>query len=345
LMGLQDVALNERVLQQTGGDLSKPNAIAWLAEEFGKHRRLTNDDPLDDDRAWLRNSQNKFTYVKPETLGDGRGDDDTLGGEIHSFARLFAGAFYDCLQAAYQYGLDQQALPPAQALKFASDTLGPMLARAVDRAPANRGKFKDMGLGLIQADADTNQGKLGEAFKKVFLDRKIITPEDLQQQTQRLQSLPAVTVDHNFSSPQEAAAFVRSRAARLGLPTDVNMETASLTLNEKGEQVVNLLYTQEVPLSVRGLEGLSTDVTGGVTLAFDAQGRLSDLRHNPIDAEAIADEMAGIASMQNEGQILEAPRGPMVYTRDDGKPYLGMISNGKLVRIPSSSCDCGGHHD
>lgn len=342
LAGLQDVALNERIIAQTGGDLKKPNAIAWLAEEFGKHRRLTNDDPADDDRAWLRNSQNKFTYVPPETLGDGRGDDETLGGEIHSFARLFAGAFYDCLEAAYQHGLQEQSLPPAQALKYAADTMGPLLARAVDRAPANRGRFKDIGLGLVRADQDINAGKLGDQIQKIFLDRKILTPGDVQSETQRQAALPDLRVDHNLTSRQEAAAFASARAKQLGLPEGVPLEAVSLTQNAQGEQVVNLLYQQTVPVTVPGLEGLSTEVSGGVTLAFDPQGKLSEFHHTAISPESIQDEMNGLAYMQRKGQILEEPRGPMVYTRDDGKPYLAVIRGDKLVRVPSSACDCGG---
>lgn len=344
LATLQDLERNQRILEQTGGDLSKPNAIAWLAEEFGKHRRLTNDDPGDDDRAWLRNAQNKFTYVKPETLGDGRGDDETLGGEIHSFARLFAGAFYDCLNSVYRQAVDVDVLPPAQALKSAADALGPMLARAVDRAPANRGKFKDIALGLIQADQDLHQGKFGDAFRQIFLDRKIITPEDLQAQENRLRSLPQVSVDHNFVSPEEATAFVQARAELLGLPEGLDLRTVSLTQDERGEQVVNLLYSQSVPVSVEGLEGLHTEVLGGLTLAFDARGRLSDVRFSPVDSQAVAEEMAGLAYLQRQNRILEAPRGPMVYTRDDGHTFQAVIRGDQLVKIPSSSCDCGHSH-
>ncbi|MBX3170236.1 MAG: hypothetical protein KF760_22715 [Candidatus Eremiobacteraeota bacterium] len=340
LFTLQDEAMRERILEQTGGDLSKPGNLAWLAEEFGKARRLANDDPADDDRPWLRNAQNKFTYVKPESLGDGRGDDDTLGGEIHSFGRLWAGAFYDCLNATYQDGL-AQGLGPNQALKFAADTLGPLFARAVDRAPSTRGRFKDMGLQLIQADKETNNGRLSEAFTKVFVERKIISPKDLQSEAERRSQLPRLTVDHDFTSKAEAAAFVTARAAQLGLPEGVKLSTASLSRNAKGEQVVSLLYPQTVPVTVPGLQGLETDVNGGVTLVFDAQGRLSDFHHSAVDAECVQDEMEGIAYLQRKDQILEDDRTGMQFTRDDGKPYLAVIRDGKLVRVPSSACDCG----
>ena len=340
LATLQDPEMRDHIIAQTGGDLSKPNALAWLAEEFGKARRLSNDDPNDDDRAWLRNAQNKFTYVKPETLGDGRGDDDTLGGEIHSFGRLWAGAFYDCLAVTYQDGLAQN-LAPAQALKFAADTLGPLFARGVDHAPASRGRFKDMALGLIQADKETNNGHLGDGFRKVFLDRKIITPKDLQNDADRLGNLPKISVDHDFASKKEVTAYVTARAQQLGLPEGVQLETASMSRNAKGEQVVNLLYPQTVPVSVPGLQGLSTDVNGGVTLAFDAQGRLSDFHHSAVTPECIQDEMDGIAYLQRKDQILQDDRAGMQFTRDDGRPYLAVIRDGKLVRVPSSACECG----
>ncbi len=338
LFTLQDAAMRDRILEQTGGDLSKPNNLAWLAEEFGKARRLSNDDPADDDRPWLRNSQNKFTYVKPESLGDGRGDDDTLGGEIHSFGRLWAGAFYDCLNVTYQDGLSQ-GLAPSQALKFAADTLGPIFARGVDRAPATRGRFKDMALQMIQADKDINNGRLSEGLQKVFTDRKIIAPKDLQAEAERRANLPAVTVDHDFTSKTEAAAFATARSAQLGLPEGIKLSTASLSRNDKGEQVVNLTYPRTVPVSVPGLQGLETDIHGGVTLVFDAQGRLSDFHHSAVDAECVQDEMDGIAYLQRKDQILQDDRTGMQFTRDDGKPYLAVIRDGKLVRVPSSACD------
>ncbi|MFN8613604.1 MAG: hypothetical protein U0931_39065 [Vulcanimicrobiota bacterium] len=340
LATLQDPAMRDKIIEQTGGDLSKPNALAWLAEEFGKARRLANDDPADDDRAWLRNAQNSFTYVKPETLGDGRGDDDHLGGEIHSFGRLWAGAFYDCLKVTYQDGLARNQAP-AQALKYAADTLGPLFARAVDHASASRGRFKNVALQLIEADAAINNGQLGEGFKKVFVDRKIITPGDLQNEAERRRNLPQLTVDHDFGSKAEAAAYVTARASQLGLPEGVQLATSSMSINQKGEQVVNLLYQRNVPVTVPGLQGLTTDVNGGVTLVFDAQGKLSEFHHSAIDSEAVQDEMDGIAYMQRKDQILEDDRRGMQFTREDGKPYLAVVRDGKLVRVPSSACDCG----
>lgn len=340
LFTLQDPAMRDRILEQTGGDLSKPNNLAWLAEEFGKARRLSNDDPSDDDRAWLRNAQNKFTYVKPESLGDGRGDDETLGGEIHSFGRLWAGAFYDCLNVTYQDGLSQ-GMGATQALKFAADTLGPIFARAVDRAPSTRGRFKDMALQMIQADKDLNNGRLGEGLQKVFVDRKIVGPKDMEAEAERRAHLPQVSVDHDFTSKAEAAAYVAARAAQLGLPEGIELTTASMSRNDKGEQVINLTYPQNVPVTVAGLEGLSTDINGGVTLAFDAQGRLSDYHHSAVDAQCVQDEMEGIAYMQRKDQILEDTRAGMQFTRNDGKTYLGVVRDGKLIRVPSSACDCG----
>ena len=219
--------------------------------------------------------------------------------------------------------------------------MGPLLSRAVDRAPANRGRFKDMGLGLIAADQDINAGKLGDQIKKIFLDRKIISDSDLQNQAQRQSALPDLRVDHNFTSAEEVAAYTSARGQQLGLPEGVKLETVSLSLNERGEQVANLLYQQTVPVTVPGLEGLTTDVNGGVTLAFDAQGKLSDFRHTGITPEFVQDEMNGLAYMQRRGQILEEQRGPMIYTREDGKPYLAVIRGDKLVRVPSSACECG----
>lgn len=347
LATLQDPEQVQRILEQTGGDLRQQNELAHLAEEFGMARKLANQDPSDDNKPWLRNSLNKFTYVDPETLGDDRGDDDTLGGEIHSFGRLFAGAFYDCLEAAYKYGLQEQGLAPAEALKFAADTMGPLLARSVDLAPANRGHFKDIGLGMIAADQELNGGKLGAQIQKVFMDRKIITEEDVQSEQQRKSQLPDLSVDRDFASPTEAAAFVSARAEQLGLPAGVQLETVALSRAENGEQVVNLLYHQDCCVTgVPGLNGLKADVTGGVTLAFDERGKLTELRHTPIDEKAISREMDGIRHLQKKGEVCtDAFFANTSPVRDDGRPYQAVIKGEKLVRVPQSACNCGACHE
>jgi hypothetical protein len=338
LATLQDPLMNDRIIAETGGDLRQQSILPHLAEEFGMARKLANSDPADDQKPWLRNSLNKFTYVPPETLGDGRGDDDTLGGEIHSFGRLFAGAFYDCLEAAYKQGCEQQQLPPAQALKYAADTLGPVLARGVELAPANRGHFKDIGLGMRTAAQQLNNPELSAAIEKVFLDRKIISADDVQQDEQRRHSLPQLQLDRDFHSKSEATAWIAAQAGKLGIPQDA--QAVALSRNERGEQTVSMLYPRTVPVNVPGLEGLTTELQGGVTLVFDSAGKLSEFRHDPPRVE---EEMQGIAYLQRKEQILDGSD-TMIFTRDDGKPYQAAIRGDKLVRVPSSSCDCGENH-
>lgn len=315
LMTLQDPIMNERLIEETGGDLRKENHLAHMAEEFGKARRLANSDPSDDDREWLRNGINNFTYVRPETLGDGRGDDYTLGGEIHSFSRLFTGAFYDCLEATYKQACEQ--LPPALALKSAADTLGPIFGKAVERASASRGKFRDIALQMIRV----SEGPLSQAFSKIFLDRKIIRESDLQTQPEP----PRLMVDHDFASPQEAAAFVNRQAKVLNLPPNLDYHDVTISRNAKGEQVLNLLYSQDVP----AYDGLVTDVNGGVTLAFDARGRLEHFQHSPIDEQAIREEIEGLQAHDHDHLIWRS--GPM-----DAQPYKAAIQGNRIVKIPTA---------
>ncbi|MBT9586365.1 hypothetical protein IV102_23685 [bacterium] len=329
LLALQDPALNERIIAQTGGDLRKPNLLAHLSEEFGKAKKLANADLADDHQDWLRNALNHFTYATPESLGDGRGDETTLGGEVHSFSRLFVGAFYDCLEAAYHEGMRDQLLPPAQALRYAADTMGPLLASAVDKAASNRGRFKDIGLGLILADQESHSGKLGRAIEKVFLDRKIFQPGDVSASMVRHIDLPELSVDHTFSSGAEAVGYLTQHSQELGLPEGVSWQSSTMSVNHKGEQVMGFLYAQSVPVAgIPALQGITTCVQGGVTLAFDTQRQLCEFRHDAVTAESLQAEMDGIAELQRKGRIGSGGSG------QDGPGYLAVVRGKTLRRIP-----------
>lgn len=196
---------------------------------------------------------------------------------------------------------------------------------------------------MIKADSDTNGGKLGEAFTKIFSDRKIISGTDIASEQERLRSLPNLAVDHNFTSPEEAANFIKQRADKLGLPADQDYHTITVRVNENGEQVVNMLFTETHPIEgIPSLEGLETDINGGVTVCFDSKGRLSDFHYNPV-CECLESEMDGIRHWSKSDRIAPPSRegDGLQSTRDDGQVYQAVVEGNKLVRIPVSSCNCG----
>lgn len=174
-MSLLDERVARRVIVQTGGDLSKPNISAQVAEELGtginnkKGRDTTGGD-------YLRTFLNPFTWADPKTLPE-KGGPTALGREIHDFSRLWSGAHYDLLKNL----VDERraaGVAPLQALQESNQELLEMLARLIKEAPRGEFTYKDMATTMIQSDKLHNDGKRADMIQKVFTNRKIL-PENL----------------------------------------------------------------------------------------------------------------------------------------------------------------------
>lgn len=171
LMALQDDRTVARVAVQTGGDLTKPNILSALAEDLGrgindfKGANATGGD-------WVRNAQNKFTWQDPSTLPD-RGDAEHLGSEVHSFSRLWSGAFYDLL-AGIQASNMAAGMDAKAALRATGDEGLKLLANLFKTAPQGEFTYKDMAQAFVASDRQFGGAKRADLITKVFTDRKIL---------------------------------------------------------------------------------------------------------------------------------------------------------------------------
>lgn len=341
LVNLQHASNRDQVMQQTGGNLRQPNILAHLAEEFGAGVKRDNDDPSDDHKTYLRTAINSFTYVPPEQLPPGRGDEDHLGQEVHSFARLFAAAFYDVLEGLFMQSIYDERMCPREALKHTADVAGPLLTRSIDLSSSQRASWREIALNMIAADQHLNEGRYSEAIKQAFLARDIVSPGDFEQEELRQASLPKLSQNQPFASSEEAVQFVKKNGQELGLAQALPLEAQQMYTNDRGEQFVTLQYAQEVPvIGVEGFEGYTTDVHGGVTLVFGPDGKLTEYRHDAVTDKVIAAEMEGIAQAKGSNSILERPHnGSDPFASTDGSSiFKGIVRGKKLVRVPISSC-------
>lgn len=345
LMTLRNASNREAVLKVTGGDLRQHNVISSLAEEFGAARAFDNDDPSDDHKIWLRTALNDFTYLPPSQVPPGRGDDNNLGREVHSFSRLFSAAFYDVIESVYLKSVNDDKQSPQDALVTAERVTGPLLTRAIESGSPSRARYKEIALGMIAADGAVNGGKYSDGMKEVFLKRKIITPEDIQQSEQRLAELPDVRLPAGISRAN-AVDFLEANAEKLNIPSNENYIPDSVSTNERGETFVSYRFKNEVPVTVKGLEDKVTDVQGGVNLAFDASGQLSNFVFTPIDSNTVESEMNGIARMYANNAIVEKEILNLAtfHGTGDTSVFKSAIEGNKIVRIPISGCDHGHDH-
>ena len=176
-MALMDDEVVKRVVDQTGGDLSKDNDACKIAEEMGtaiNHKegsQVTGGD-------YLRNANNSFKWSDPATLPE-RGDAQTLSRECHNYSRLWTGAHYDVLKELVK---DKMAAGQgaADAIKAANLELLGMLANLIKDAPQGSFSLRDMATSFMDTDEKYAGAKHTRLIRKVMIDRSILpadTPE------------------------------------------------------------------------------------------------------------------------------------------------------------------------
>jgi hypothetical protein len=336
LMCLKDPSNRAKLLEQTGGDLRKHNVLSSLAEEFGAAVHRDNKDPNDDNRTYLRTTLNNFKYTDPKNLPPGRGDHDNMGAQVHSFSRLFSASFYDCLESIIKQSV-AEGQSADEALQTAEKVAGPLLVRAIESGSTSQARYKALALGMIAGDK-ANGGKYAEGFKQAFLNREIISASDVAAQDARQAEVPALQLPNEISNAN-SLNFLEANLESLGLPADKLYIPENVTSNGQGETFVSFRYSQEVPVTVAGLEDKVTDVQGGVNLVFDASGQLVDRVHTEITEATVANEMAGIAHLQASNAIIEKEALNIFKSGGDTSIFKSVIEGNKIVRVPISGCD------
>lgn len=170
--GLRDDAVVSRVLEQTGGDLRKPNAAAALGEEMGRAinhavgKNVTGGD-------WTRNAINQFKWQDPKSLPQ-QGGPDQLTPEAHNWSRLWTGAMYDVLRGIVAENLAAGQMP-AEALKNAAGEGLQMYADLLrTTAPEGDFTYRDMANALIRSQNQNQGGKHADLLRKVMRERQIL---------------------------------------------------------------------------------------------------------------------------------------------------------------------------
>ncbi|HEY4000044.1 MAG TPA: hypothetical protein VGO93_14310 [Candidatus Xenobia bacterium] len=175
MVTLQDDTVLQKLVDQTGGDLSKPNLVANLGEQLGiaindnAGKNVTGGD-------WTRNAINDFTWIDPDTLSKS-GDATHLGSEAHSFSRLWTGAIWDVMKGMTD-GYLQQGQKPFDAIRQADNDMLNLYANLFKTAPQGNFTYRTMAKALVQADKQYDNGKYADLITKVFTARQILQPGD-----------------------------------------------------------------------------------------------------------------------------------------------------------------------
>ena len=143
-------------------DLSGNNFVESLAEALGDAIAREYGQSNVESGA-LRHALNNFSWADPTTLPP-NAPADQLCGEVHSFARVFAGAFYDTIRNIYNTAGKRNQ----PGLRKASRTAGQLLLAAIRTVPAAPNTFAGVGQRMLQADVMKNGGANVQAVRDAF---------------------------------------------------------------------------------------------------------------------------------------------------------------------------------
>jgi hypothetical protein len=174
LSALQLPSVRQAVLDQTGGQLNANSRLSQLARQLGWAIRI-QFDPTAVDVDCLRNTSNRFFYKPPSTLPPSAPASE-LSSEVHSFSRVFSGAFLDVLAAMFQIGPAGNPPDDADKLEAVSQDAGKLLVEGVRLASVVPGFYSQVAAGMIQADQTLNAGRYTAALSSSFVRRGILSP-------------------------------------------------------------------------------------------------------------------------------------------------------------------------
>ncbi|HEY4000073.1 MAG TPA: hypothetical protein VGO93_14455 [Candidatus Xenobia bacterium] len=171
-MSFQDPATLDNVAKETGGDLSKDNAISRTGEQLGigindvEGKNVTGGN-------FVRDALNTFKWADPSTLSGDGSDPTKLGSEAHDFSRLWTGAFYDVVKGINAENLAANPGNPKAALQATGKEAIQLLAELLKGAPQGDFTYRDMANSWVASDK-ANGGKRADLITKVMTDRGIL---------------------------------------------------------------------------------------------------------------------------------------------------------------------------
>lgn len=159
LTALEDRATREALLAQAP-TLRKRNFVESFAEElaWGIGRAIPGHNA-----AEPRHAHNRFRFQTPSSLPTD-GPPGALINEVHSFAMLFTGCFWDLIAGLYA----RAATPGPAALRTAARRAGTLLIAGARAAVVTPRFFLAIGRAMAQADVALHRGRHLEAVTAAF---------------------------------------------------------------------------------------------------------------------------------------------------------------------------------
>jgi hypothetical protein len=249
LCAFEDKLIRDAVIKATP-NLSAGHFVEALAEGLGDAIAREYGQSNVEVGA-LRHALNTFSWADPTTLPS-NAPADQLSGEVHSFARVFSGAFYDTIRNIYNSGKRNEL-----GLRKASRTAGELLVEAVRRVPAAPNTFSGVGQRMLQSDDAINNGANIQAIRDAF-----------EAHGMTLAPAGASLPEPLPKTPRAATTELRRR---LAVPPGTKVEVTPVETRQ--DEIAHVAAFRPVTLDGRGLEGVRVMVPGVTRVSTKRGGR------------------------------------------------------------------------
>lgn len=340
LVALHDDSLIRQLLSWTDNNLRVSNVVSEVAEHLVQALQ-SGEVSQPEHTIYLRNALNKLKAQPFDALSYVADDPEiTLSRQEHNYSRLFTGACYDVLVGIYE--LYCQANSPYVAVIKARDTLGSMLTLAIELAPVGEMTFADMARAFLTADRVAHKGEFAAILTDVFIERGILTAEEVQEHAQAEQALPDVRLPKVLNNALASAQFLEAVVLpALGIAPSEELMPLGTHRNADGYAFLTYYSVRSTELNdsiYRNFDGAVIDLFGGLTLGFDPQDRLCSVVYRPVTDEDVRQVRIVIAELIRYNRVATSlylaheapspsPKG--LYVRP-----LPQVESARIVKYP-----------
>jgi hypothetical protein len=283
ISGLSDSRVRAALIA-TSADLSGHHFLESLAEELGDAIKREYGATSSESGA-LRHALNTFRWADPTNLPP-NGPASVLSAEVHSFSRVFSGAFWDTLR-----GIQAAGPHTVTGLRNAVRTTGKLLISALRAVPAAPRTFEGVGRRMAEADASNNGGANVAIIRAAFAAHGISVPA------------PALPMAVPIKGGRTRGAASRQLRGQLEVPSGARMSYTNVTSDSHG-QMAHVTAYRPIALTdeLAGLHMLVPASAQVRTRGAAVVGVLGEVR--PADQEAENEARAFARALVANGDLI-----------------------------------------
>lgn len=301
LIALRNTAFRKKLIDDTGGDLSKESTLSRIAEQFGENAKK---------RPYLRSARSPLTMK------------DVAGSQRpHWMSEVLTAAMFDIIIALSKYYVGKRGRSVRQGFWDTIRLMQNLAIQPLDLLPPVDVTFRDYALAVLRADEIANPTDPDDyrgMMLKAFIRREILTKSDRDELRKPHHIFDRLDLDvfHDMetlaSSRGDAYRFLDDNRRKLFIPPNADVTVADLSTAQKlvgqsrrlpKQVLLQYIWREDVVLEgprFGRFDGLATSMLCGGTLALDENGELLAWARKPGSQLTGGSEEAAAAE-QKEG--------------------------------------------